>query len=471
MSLSELRTFLPELVALAGLLAVFISTLAKVPSQLPRQLTLATAALVVLVCLFTWNNPGILFFGTYEVDRVGRLLQCAIAVGVFCIAFISGPLNDIRADVRPEYFLFLLFHLVGLMLLVCSVDIIAIVVALECAAFPLYIMVAMRRERDSQRVQMEAAVKYMMFGIAATGVMLFGMSYLYGLTGTTQLAAIGEALAGREQMPLVIVGITLTLAGMLYKLAVFPFHFWTPDVYEGAANETTALIASLPKIGAVMVMGRFVTLVMPGDNTAAIALILTVFAAASLLYGNLTAIQQTDLKRLLGFSAIAHAGFVMLGFVALTPTGVTAALFTILVYALMIVAAFSVVCRLAPDGQNIRIHELAGLHQRSPLLALTLATAVFGLAGMPPLAGFIGKLALLLAAIQSGHILLPVIAVLSSAIAIFYYLRIIREIYFRPPAATAAPVGLGRAEVLFHALLILAIFALGIFPGLLLDRL
>lgn len=466
----ELRAFLPELVLIAGLVAVFVISLAKQPGSLPLQVTRITALATALACLLTWNQHAVLFGGTYAIDTFGRLLQLAISLGIYLVATISARLPDIRTEVRAEYYLFMMFHALGLMLLVCSVDLIAIVVALECASFPLYIMVAMRREREGQRVQMESAIKYMMFGIAATGVMLFGMSYLYGLSGTTRLPEMMLALAGHTHVPLVIVGLGMTFAGMLYKLAVFPFHFWTPDVYQGASNETAALIATLPKIGAIVLLVRFTGFFVPDGGQPAMAIILAVFAAASLIYGNLTALNQIDLKRLLGFSAIAHAGFVMLGFVAMTPTGFSAAVFTILVYTLMVLAAFVVICRVSPDGVNLAVSDLAGLHQRSPLLALTLAAGIFGLAGIPPLAGFIGKLALLTAAIQQGHLLLSVIAVLGAAVAVYYYLRVIREAYFREAPKSAPPIHLDGSTRVLCVILIIAIVGLGVFPELLFAR-
>jgi NADH-quinone oxidoreductase subunit N len=254
-----------------------------------------------------------------------------------------------------------------------------------------------------------------------------------------------------------------------YKLAVFPFHFWTPDIYQGASNETASLIASLPKVGAVAVLVRFVSLATPDNST--VALMLTVLAIASMFYGNLIALVQKDLKRLLGFSGIAHAGYAMMGFVALDAAGYTAALYYITGYVLMILACFVVICRVSRDGTNVAIGELAGLHRRSPLLALTLLVGLFALAGIPPFVGFMAKLSLLTAALARGHLVLVIVAVVNSAIAIYYYLQIIRQAVFgeTDPAAATEPIVLGWPTRALCVTLIAGIVILGVAPSTVID--
>jgi NADH-quinone oxidoreductase subunit N len=326
----------------------------------------------------------------------------------------------------------------------------------------------MRREREGQRVQMESAIKYIVFGITATGVMLFGMSYLFGLTSTTSLPAMMTKLQPVIHTPLAIVGLALMFAGLLYKLAIFPFHFWTPDVYQGASNETTSLVASLPKIGAVAVLVRFVSLAT--DEHKPIALLLTCLAVASMFYGNLLALMQKDLKRLLGFSGIAHAGYALIGFVTLDQAGYTAALFYIVSYLCMVLACFIVICQVSPDGTNVALEDLAGLHRRSPLLAATLLVGVFALAGVPPFAGFIGKFSLLKAALAKGHLALVILAVVNSAIAVYYYLVIVREAFFRD-APNPAAIRISGVTRLVCGLLIAGILALGLAPSRVFDTL
>jgi NADH-quinone oxidoreductase subunit N len=343
------------------------------------------------------------------------------------------------------------------------------VVALELSSFPLYLLVPMRRERESQKSQMESAIKYIMFGVAANGIMFFGLSYLYGLTGTTHLPEMVAILQPVVHSSLAIVGLVMAFCGLYYKLAVFPFHFWTPDVYQGASNETASLIASLPKVGAVAVLVRFVSLATPDNRT--VALLLTFLAVASMFYGNLIALVQKDLKRLLGFSAIAHAGYALIGFVALDVAGYTAALYYITGYLLMILACFVVICQVSRDGTNVAIEELAGLHRRSPLLALTLLVGLFALASIPPFVGFMAKLSLLTAALAQGHLVLVIVAVVNSVIAIYYYLQVIRQAVFGEvnPAAAAGPIVLNWPTRILCVVLIAGIVALGVAPGLVID--
>ncbi len=457
--------FAPELVLLSGLLGLFLLSLGSKQMRAARHLSLATALLALGAALGTYGTSCTLFDGSYRVDLFSRLLQLVILLGYLCVAGISFRLPDIREEVKPEYFLFLGFHILGSLLLVSAVDMVAIVVALECSSFPLYILVAMRRERAGQRMQMESAIKYMMFGIAANGFMLFGFSYLYGLCGSTSLADIMAIFQGQVGglPPLALVGLGMTLCGMLYKLAAFPFHFWTPDVYQGASNETATLVSTLPKIGAAALLVRFLSLVPLREES--LSLLLGVMAAGSLFYGNLVALHQKDVKRLLGFSGIAHAGFILLGFVAQTKDGYTAALFNVYIYIFQLLACFLAICRLSPDGLNLSIADLAGLHRRSPLLAATFAVGIFGLAGIPPMAGFIGKFALLTVAWQQGFTLLVILAVINTAIAIYYYLQIIREVYFRDPEISEEKLLLDFPTRLLCLLLLVLSIGLGVFPG------
>jgi NADH-quinone oxidoreductase subunit N len=454
--------FLPELVLLGGALLLFVVSLGESKTAAARQVAILTAIAAILACTLCLGQEATLFNGAYQVDLFSQILKLAFAAGFALVLLLSGGLPDIREDVKPEYYLFLAISVAGLMMLVSSVDLITLVVALEVSAFPLYLMVPMRREREGQRSQMESAIKYIMFGVAANGVMLFGMSYLFGLTGSTSLPTLVPKLQPIVTSPIAITALAMALCGFYYKLAVFPFHFWTPDVYQGASNETAGLIASLPKLGAVAVLVRLVSLASPNNHT--VALLLAILATFSMFYGNLIALLQKDLKRMLGFSGIAHAGYALVGFVALNQQGYSAAVYYIIGYLLMVLACFVVICKVSRDGTNVGMEELAGLHRRSPLLAVTLAVGVFALAGMPPFVGFMGKLTLLTAALNKGFLWLVILAVINAAIAVYYYLSVIRESWFRD-AADAAPIRLDWATRLACLLLIGGILALGVVPG------
>jgi NADH-quinone oxidoreductase subunit N len=459
--------FLPEMVLLLGSLVLFMITLGEGRARQARTAALVTSLATILVSACCLGQQGTLFDGAYRVDLFSQVLKLVFAGGFALIVLLSGSLSDVREEVKPEYYLFLTISVCGLMMLVSSLELITLVVALEVSAFPLYLMIPMRRERAGQRSQMESAIKYMMFGLAANGVMFFGMSYLFGLTGTTYLPTLLPKLQPLMHSPLAITGLALTLCGFYYKLAVFPFHFWTPDVYQGAANETAGLIASLPKVGGVAVLVRLVSLATPDNHM--IAVLLAILATGSMFYGNLIALVQKDFKRMLGFSGIAHAGYALVGFVALSDFGYSAALYYIVGYLLMVLACFVVICKVSRDGTNVAIEELAGLHRRAPLLALTLAVGVFALAGIPPFVGFMGKLTLLTAAWQKGYSALVIIAVVNAALAVYYYLGVVREAWFRDPG-NLAPIRLDWSTRVLCVLLIGGILALGVAPARVLDR-
>ncbi len=469
MLLSSFLAFLPELVLLAGGLLLFVVTLGESQGERARQVALGTAFAVLIACAFSLRQQAVLFSGAYRIDAFSQLLKLIFAFGLTAIMLLSGRLPDIRERIRPEYYLFVTLSVLGLVMLVSCVDIIALVIALELSSYPLYLLVPMRRERAGQRSQMESAIKYIMFGVAANGIMLFGLSYLFGLTGTTSLPLMAARLQPVVHTPLAVVGLGLAFCGLFYKLAVFPFHFWTPDVYQGASNETASLIASLPKIGAVAVLVRFVSLATADHST--LALLLTGLAIASMFFGNLIALVQTDFKRLLGFSGIAHAGYAVVGLVTLSEPGFAASLYYITGYMLMVLACFVVISRVSRDGTNVAIAELAGLHRRSPLLAATLIVGVFGLAGIPPFVGFLGKLSLLTAALAKGHLILVIITMINAAIAVYYYLRVVREAIFGEPVEKAERIPLDAATRILCVALIVAIVALGVAPATVIDAL
>ncbi len=261
-----------------------------------------------------------------------------------------------------------------------------------------------------------------------------------------------------------VIGLILFLGAFWFKLAVFPFHFWAPDVYQGASNETAAFTASIPKAGALIVLIRFFALLRPGTEAVAF---MAVLAAFTITYGNLAALVQTDIKRLLAYSSVAHAGYLSLGLVAGTPEGFASATYYCLIYILMNLACFWVVCRLSEEGENLTVADLDGLYRRNPVLAFVLAAAAFSLVGLPPTAGFMGKLFLFNSAWGRGYDWLVVVAAVNTAIAIYYYLNLVRHAYTREPAASHAETG--WEGWLGGSLLAAGVLLPGIFPSLLFD--
>lgn len=461
----KLMLFAPELILLLGSLLIFFLTITA-DAQKARSTAIAVGVATSILCLLTVQQNGSLFYHAYQVDLFSQLFKTLIALSMTTVLIFGGELKDITPRMKPEYYLFLILCGLGLMMLVSSVELITIFVALELSSFALYLMVPMRDERHGRRSQMEAAIKYILFAVMSTGIMLFGMSYVFGMTGSTYLADIAPRLGTMIKEPAAVVGIAMMLAGFLFKLAVFPFHFWVPDVYQGAANETSSFIAAVPKLAAVAILIRFSMLAAPAGS--AIVTMLMVFAVCSMFYGNLAALVQKDVKRLLGFSGIAHAGFVLLGVLTLREGGYATSIFYIAGYALMNMACFLVLCAVSKTGENVKIADLAGLYKRSPLLAFTLGVGMMALAGIPPFVGFAGEFMLMASALQAGHLTLVILASLNAAIAIYYYLSILKVTYCDAPT-TEDILEVGFATKAVSLVLIAAIITMGVLPSPLLE--
>ena len=453
--------FLPELTLLGAGIVLFLMSLGQPSGAKIKTAATVLSALVFLVSLLSLKSEGTLFYSAYKVDLFSQLFKMAIALATLVLMIFSDKENDIRSSVRAEYYLFLFMSVLGLMMLVSSVELISIFVSLELSSFAVYIMVPMRNTETGMGTQIEAGIKYLLYGVMATGLMLFGMSYIYGLTGSTHLPVIAEKMALVYTQPAALIAIVLVLAGFFYKLALFPLHFWVPDVYQGASNETTAFIAAVPKLAAVALLVRIITLV-SGDGEA-IVNVLIVCALLSMFYGNLSALVQKDIKRLLGFSGIAHAGFILVGLLTFTPDGFAMAIYYITGYVIMTLACFLVICSVSSNGKNVTIDDFTGLHKRAPLLAVTLTISLFALAGIPPFVGFTGKFLLLLGALKHGHLALVVLAAINTAIAIYYYLSIVR-LTFCTDSENREQLTINFSSKALAMFLLLIIIVMGVAP-------
>ena len=459
--------FAPELVLLAGCLLAFCMTLTEARTQTLRLLVLcvgAAFAATSVSCLFA---KGTLFYGAYRVDLFSQMVKSVMSVGFTLMLLFGADTKGISVRMRPEYYFFLLTSLLGLTLLSSSLELITLFIALELSSYSLYLLVPMRTPSDSMRAPMEAAIKYMLFGVTASGIMLFGMSWIFGIAGSTYLEQILPAMRTALAQPAglnaaALVGLLMLLCGMFFKLAVFPFHFWAPDVYQGASNDTTAFIDSMPKIVAVAVLARFCALAFPGEGH--MALLLTGLSIASMCYGNLTALVQTDVKRMLGFSGIAHAGYILMGMATLQGWGIATSLYYATGYLFMMLAAFLVLCVVSSEGQNLSIKDLNGLSRRSPLLAFVLGVSMFALAGIPPFVGFMGKFMLLTGAWRAGHTALVIIAAINTAIGIYYYLQVVRAVYTEPAADEAQAIVPHAGARMAGICLVGLVLALGMAP-------
>ncbi|MGA7828088.1 MAG: NADH-quinone oxidoreductase subunit N [Geobacteraceae bacterium] len=462
----NLILFAPELVLITAMLVLFLIALGSGRDRLAATATAGAGLAGLAACGVTLGLHGDLFYHAYRIDLFSQIFKIFILVGLTAIALFGRRLKDIRDDIRPEYFLFLLIASLGLVMLVSCVELISLLVSLELSSFAVYLLIPLRQERYGLRIQMESAVKYVIFGVLATGIMLFGMSYLFGITGSTYFSDIAPVLVAHWTEPMALAAVSLTLLGLFFKLAAFPMHLWAPDVYQGAANETTAYITGVPKAAAVAVIIRF--LLVADSSAHGLVIFLTIISIASMFLGNLVAIVQKDIKRMFGYSAIAHAGYVTVGFATLHGPGYSAAAFYSLSFLVMSLPVFLIICQVSPRGENLVIDDFAGLHERSPLAALVMGLSLFALAGIPPFAGFIGKLFLMAAALDRGLLWLVVFMAINSAIGIYYYLNIVRVMYFEKAGERRAVpedslvAGLG-------IFLILAVTALGLAPGYLME--
>jgi NADH-quinone oxidoreductase subunit N len=457
--------FIPELYCLLMVLVFF--GLAMVARPNPRRdyfVALLLASIGVVVALASVKMEGDLFFQAYRVDLFSQVFKVMLAMGLFLVICLCTELNGIEERHHPEFYLFLSTCTLAMMMLVSSVELLTIYVALELSSYSLYILVPLRR---GQGVDVEAGIKYLMVGASSSAIMLFGLSFVFGVTHTTYVVDIIHILPGIISNPAAILGLLLTLCGFFFKLAVFPFHFWAPDVYQGAANQVTAYIASASKVAAVAIIMRMVSLV--GDNSQYLVDVLVTLSIASMTLGNLVAIVQKDMKRLLAYSSISHAGYVLIGILSMSQFGYASAIFYALAYLVMNLCCFLVVVKVAQDGSDLKIAQLAGLHRRSPILAMALMLAVFGLAGIPPTIGFTGKFLVFAAAMEKGYITLVIIAMINATISLYYYIMVVKAAYLMEPDVEQPRLAVSLPTKVLTGVLVTAMVVFGISPHYLLE--
>ena len=406
----------------------------------------------------------LLFSGTFVADQLGVVLKLAGFLFVAVALLYSRAYLENRNIQRGEYYVLALTALLGIFVLVSANSLVTVYLGVELLALSVYAMVAF--DRDSG-VSAESAMKYFVLGAIASGTLLYGMSLIYGLTGTLDLGEI----AVRLHAPLsagVVLGLTFIVVAVAFKLGAVPFHMWLPDVYEGAPTSVTLFVSTVPKIGYFALTLRLLAQALAGTE-AEWTQMLAALAVLTLIVGNVVAIVQTNLKRMLAYSAIANVGFIVLGFVA-GPDGYAAALYYTLQYVLVVLGAFGVILLVSAKGfEADRLDDYKGLHQRDPLLAAAMLALMFSLAGVPPFIGFWAKLRIFQALWETHHLWLVVLAAAMSVVGAYYYLRVIKLMYFDEPAgehpAAAREVGVRFALGVNAA----AVLALGLLPEPLLD--
>ena len=424
------------------------------------QLTLA-GALVLTIWVYD-GSRSIGFHGHYVVDEMAVLLKCAIYVVAAAVFLYSRPYLKDRGMFRGEYFVLGLCGVLGMMIMVSAHTFVSMFLGLELLALSQYAMVAFFR--DSLAAS-EAAMKYFVLGALASGMLLYGMSILYGSVGSLDIATVASHLSregGRDAFA--VFGLVFMVVGIAFKFGAVPFHMWVPDVYDGAPTSVTLYIGSAPKIAAFAMLMRLLAESL-GPLSADWAQLLAVLLVLSMAVGNLIAIAQRRIKRMLAYSTISHVGFLLLGAMTGTEEGFAAAMFYAIVYALMSAGAFGMLLLLSRQGyEPERIDDFKGLNERHPWLAFMMLLLMFSMAGVPPTVGFYAKLAVIQAAINVGEVWIGVYAVVLSVIGAFYYLRVVKFMYFDKPEETL-PVQAGWDAQLAMGVNGLAMLALGIFPG------
>ena len=425
---------LPEiLLAIAGMAFLMFGVFVGDKAAKPLAYAVAIALVAGLAVVF-YAPSGPAFGGLFIADKLAAYAKALIVIGAAATAIMSAGRvapADGSGPMRFEQPVLMLFAAIGMMLMVSANDLISLYVGLELQSLSLYVLAAIRR--DSLRAT-EAGLKYFVLGALSSGMLLYGAGLIYGFTGATGFDLIGERVAAMETPSLgLVVGIVFLLAGLAFKVSAAPFHMWTPDVYEGADTPITAFFAAAPKAAALALFARVLADPL-GDAAEAWGQIVAVIAGLSVVVGAFGALGQRNIKRLMAFSSIGHVGFALIGLAAASEAGVRGLLIYAGIYLFMNLAGFACIMAMRRDGGPVEnIDDLAGASRTHPFMAFALAMVLFSMAGIPPLAGFFGKLYVLTAAVDSGLYVLAVVGVVASVISCFYYVRLIKLMYFDDP--------------------------------------
>lgn len=465
MQMNQYLACLPEMVlAMLGLLILVVDVFLKDKHKGITYIFTLLALLVTAYLAIKVPVTGIFFDGHFIVDNLSQVLKATALSVLFMVVIYSKAYVKDRAFPRGEYHVLLLMSGLGMLLLVSANTLLMVYLGLELLSLPLYALVAM--QRDNQQA-VEAGIKYFIMGAIASGMLLYGMSLIYGFTDTIRIDEIALKLLANDN-PLVLLGLVFMLAGVAFKFGLVPFHMWVPDVYQGAPASVTLLVSTAPKIAAFgMIYRLFAEGFVHLGNTW--ATYIAILAILSLAIGNIVAIAQTNLKRMLAYSTISHVGFIMLGFIAGPEVGYGNALYYTLIYALVNACAFGLITYLSYKGFEFeQLKDFKGLAKHSPWLAFMMMLVMFSLAGVPPMAGFYAKFLILSSLVDAGWLELAAIAVIFSVIGAFYYLRVIKLMYFDEPsdAVFALKPTMGAIETrMMVSLNGLAILLFGILPG------
>lgn len=458
-------------VVLAGVLAtvlMLVDALVRHSTRCVFWMSLFGLAVSAVAGLATLSVSGTAFSGMLIAGGTAALFDIVLATTGILTLLAARPYLQREDQEYDEFYTLLLFALAGAMILVHAAHLVTFFLGIELMSVAFYVLAGYFRR---QIRSVEAALKYFLLGAFATGFLLYGIAMVYGSSGTLSYAAIHEQLQRGSALPtLLLIGIGLLLVGVGFKIAIVPFHQWVPDVYQGAPTVVTAFMSTVGKAAVVIALVPLFRALQPAVEPK-LQLAVAVLAAATILFGNIVAVVQSNIKRMLAYSSIAHAGYLLMGLVAQTDRGWAGMLFYAAAYLFMQLGAFIVVAMVeAHNEQRLEIGDYAGLSRRHPVLAALMAIFLFSLTGLPPFAGFFGKYYLFTAAIEAGYTWLAVVAVVGTMVSAYFYLGVLVAMYFREPHESLVPV-LGGTAALTVWVSSLAVLALGLFPSTLLELL
>ena len=414
--------------AISGMIALLISVFSSKDSSLKITTRFCNLSLLIslILIVLSHQNSGYLFNEMYVYDGLSLYSKILIILGTILTLLIGNKPQKIDGFNQPEYPVLILFSVLGMVLMTSSKNLISLYMALELQSLPLYVIAAINRDNLKSS---EAGLKYFILGALSSGLLLFGMSLVYGAVGDTSFSSISD-VSSQNMSSILLVGLVFILSGLAFKISLVPFHMWTPDVYEGAPTPVTAFFAIVPKIAAITILVR-VTFSAFDNAVTSWQQIIIFLSLLSMILGSFAAIMQTNLKRLMAYSSIAHMGYALVGVASGLLEGVSGVLIYMAIYIIMNVGAFIIILSMRRDNQIVEeIYDLKGISKTHPFLAFSFVTILFSMAGIPPLAGFFGKWLVFYSAVNANLVFLAIIGVLTSVVGAFYYLRIIKIMYF-----------------------------------------
>jgi NADH-quinone oxidoreductase subunit N len=437
-ALQDLWPLLPELLLACGAMLMLMvgAAIGERSSAVVNGWCVIILALAAAALLWLPRGPHVMFGGSFLVDDYARFLKVLTLIGSGGALILSLDYLTFEKQQKFEYGALFLLATLGMLMLISASDLIALYLGLELMSLPLYVIAASNRENARST---EAGLKYFVLGALSSGMLLYGASLIYGFTGTINFAGIAKATQNGAGIGLIF-GLVFLFVGFCFKISAVPFHMWTPDVYEGAPTPVTAFFAAAPKVAAIAIFARATVVAFPGITHQWQQIVVFV-SIASMALGAFAAIGQRNIKRLMAYSSIGHMGYALVGLAAGTPEGVQGVLVYMSIYVAMTLGTFAVILSMRRDGRYVEnIGDLAGLARTHPTMAFFLGVLLFSLAGIPPLAGFFAKFYVFLAAIKAGLFALAVIGVLSSVVGAYYYLAIVKIMYFDEPVKGFEPM-------------------------------